>query len=127
LTILSEPFRVVNKFRQFIQNLCFTLAPAQFSALISAELEKWGTVIRAAGIKVCSATQTIDQAGAVTITCRLTNAAKRTRQASAIQVVLVTTFTPTSGEVMRASRTVTVARTPVRAPNTATTPSIVTG
>jgi hypothetical protein len=41
--------------------------------------------------------------------------------------VLVTTFTPTSGEVMRASRTVTVARTPVRAPNTATTPSIVTG
>ncbi len=27
-------------------------APAQFSALISAELEKWGTVIRAAGIKV---------------------------------------------------------------------------
>jgi hypothetical protein len=83
--------------------------------------------LRAAGIKVCSATQTIDQAGAVTITCRLTNAAKRTRQASAIQVVLVTTFTPTSGEVMRASRTVTVARTPVRAPNTATTPSIVTG
>ena len=83
--------------------------------------------LRAAGIKVCSTTQTIDQAGAVTITCRLTNAAKRTRQASAIQVVLVTTFTPTSGDVMRSSRTVTVARTPVSAPNTATTPSIVTG
>jgi hypothetical protein len=83
--------------------------------------------LRAAGIKVCSATQTIDQAGAVTITCRLTNAAKRTRQASAIQVVLVTTFTPTSGVTMRSSRTVTVARTPVRAPNPATTPSIVTG
>jgi hypothetical protein len=28
---------------------------------------------------------------------------------------------------MRSSRTVTVARTPVRAPNPATTPSIVTG
>ena len=83
--------------------------------------------LRATGITACSASKTIDHAGTVTITCRLTNAAKRTRTTSAMQVALVTTFTPTSGPIARSTRTITIARTPVKAPLAASMPSHVTG
>lgn len=82
---------------------------------------------RAGGFRACAASMAIGHAGIVTISCRLTNVAKRTRMTRTLQVVLVTTFTATSGAIRRSTRTIALARTPVRAPVSASTPSIVTG
>ena len=83
--------------------------------------------LQTAGVKACSVNATIRDAGIVTIFCRLTHAAKRTRTTRTMQVVLVTTFTPTSGSIRRSTRSITLARAPFRAPVSASTPSIVTG
>jgi hypothetical protein len=83
--------------------------------------------LQAAGVKACSVNATIRDAGIVTVLCRLTHAAKRTRATRTMQVVLVTTFTPTSGSIRRSTRTITLVRAPLRAPVSASTPSIVTG
>jgi hypothetical protein len=83
--------------------------------------------LRATGLTVCTTTKTITEAGPTTITCRLTNAAKRARTQHALTVTLTTTFTPTSGTPLASTKTIRLSRTPAKAHTPTTTPGNVTG
>jgi len=83
--------------------------------------------LRATGMTVCTTTKTVTKAGTTTITCRLTNAAKRARTQHALVVTLTTTFTPTTGTPLASTKTIRLARTPAKAHTPTTTPSHVTG
>jgi hypothetical protein len=79
-------------------------------------------------ITVCASTKTITKAGKVSITCDLTNSAKRTRMNRALKVTITTTYTPPSGVAMVSTKAITLARIAPKAPVQASTaPSSVTG
>lgn len=83
---------------------------------------------RGTGLKACAVTQTVAREGTVTLTCRLTNAARRALAVRALPVTLVTTFTPASGAPVQSITSITLARTAAKqASSPSTTPSAVTG
>ncbi len=70
-----------------------------------------GTIqTRAKVIKVCSATKKVKKAGKVTLTCKLSKAARTARHKHALKVLLTTTFTPTTGVKAVSVKTITLKR-----------------
>ncbi len=65
---------------------------------------------RAKAVKVCSATKNVKKAGKVTLTCKLSKAARTARHKHALKVQLTTTFTPTTGVKAVSVKTINLKR-----------------
>jgi len=61
-------------------------------------------------MNVCSSTKKIKKAGKVTLTCKLTKAARTLRKKHSLTVLLTTTFTPTSGNKAISTKTIKLGR-----------------